>query len=167
MAFAGTTEPTRTVRGGPFRDKVIEVTTDDNVLFMLDFGQSTFAAIDGTFNVNAARGPKIEIFGRGGTINLYERRAVRAGAPALEVYRVDAVPGIGGWIVPESWTLTQEHERVEQLQRALLVDHLVDCVWEQRQPVLSAEHARHALEIMLKVTESARLGQALELTTSF
>ena len=167
VAFSGTTEPTRTVRGGPFRDKLIEVTTDDNVLFMLDFGQSTFAAIDGTFNVNAARGPKIEIFGRGGTININERRAVRAGAPPLEVYRVDAVPGIGGWITPESWTLTQERERVEQLQRALLVDHLVDCVWEQRQPVLSAEHARHALEIMLKVTESARLGQALELTTSF
>jgi predicted dehydrogenase len=167
VAFSGTTEPTRTVRGGPFQGKRIEVTADDNVLFMLDFGQATFAVIDGTFNVNASKGPKVEIFGRAGTININDRRAVQEGAPPLEVYRVDAVPGIGGWIVPESWALVRAQERVAQLQRAILVDHLVDCVWEQRQPVLSAEHARHALEIMLRVTESARLGQALDLTTSF
>ena len=47
------------------------------------------------------------------------------------------------------------------------IDRLVDCVREQRHPVLSAEHARHALEIMLAVTQSSRLGQAIELTTSF
>ena len=33
--------------------------------------------------------------------------------------------------------------------------------------VLSAEHARHALEIMLKATESARSGKALDLRTTF
>jgi predicted dehydrogenase len=167
VAFSGITEPTRVVRGGPFGGKQIEVTTDDNALFMLDFGQSTYAVIDGTFNVNAAKSPKIEIFGRGGTINIASKQDVSAGAAPLEVYRTDAVAGLGGWISPQSWELSQAQERVDRLQRAILVDHLVDCVWEQRQPVLSAEHARHALEIMLKVTESARLGQVLDLNTSF
>src|SRR3712207_7320571 len=64
VAFSGITEPTRTVRAGPFKGKQIEVTADDNTLFMLDFGQSTFAVIDGTFNVNAAKSPRVEIFGR-------------------------------------------------------------------------------------------------------
>ncbi len=167
VAFAGTTEPTRTVRGGPFQGKQIEVTTDDNVLFMLDFGQSTFAVVDGTFNVNAAKGPKVEIFGRGGTINLHDYRTTKDGVPPMEVFCVDAVPGMGGWIVPESWSVSLEQQRVERLQRAILVDHLVDCVWERRSPVLSADHARHALEIMLKATESARTGRAIDLTTSF
>ncbi len=167
VAFSGITSPTRVVRSGPFQGKTIQVTADDNVLFMLDFGGSSFAAIDGTFNVNASRAPKIEVFGREGTVSINDARNMRPGMPYMEVYRVDAVPGIGGWIVPESRVLTLAQQRVEELQRAILVDHLVDCLWEQRQPELSAEHARHALEIMLKVAESARTGQAVELTTSF
>ena len=167
VAFSGITEPVRTVRGGPFKGKQIEVTADDNTLFMLDFGQSTFAVVDGTFNVNAAKSPKIEIFGRAGTININDYLAVRAGAPPVEVYRVDAVPGLGGWITPEAWGFARAQERVDTLQRAILVDHLVDCVWGEARPILSAEHARHALEIMLKALESARTGQAIDLTTSF
>ncbi len=167
VAFSGITEPTRVVRGGPFEGKTIEVTADDNSLFMLDFGGSTYAVIDGTFNVNAARGPKLEVFGRGGTLNINDRQGTGAGAPPMEVYRVDAIAGLGGWVSPEAWRLSQAQQHVDRLQRAILVDHLVDCVWEGRHPVLSAEHARHALEIMLKVDESARLGQALDLTTAF
>ena len=167
VAFSGITEPTRTVRGGPYKGKQIEVTADDNTLFMLDFGQSTFAVVDGTFNVNAAKSPKIEIFGRAGTINIADYRAIRAGAPPIEVYRVDAVPGVGGWITPESTALAMAQERYTQLQRAILVDHLVDCIWNQTKPVLSAEHARHALEIMVMALESARTGRAIDLTTSF
>lgn len=166
-AFSGITDPTRTVNGGPFKGKQIEVTTDDNVLLMLDFGQATFAVIDGTFNVSAAKSPKIEIFGRAGTINVNNRHDVNAGAPPMEVYRTDAVAGVGGWILPQAWRLSMAQESAERLQRAILVDHLVDCVWERRRPVLSAEHARHALEIMIKVDESARTGRAIDLTTSF
>ena len=33
--------------------ETIEVTADDNTLLMLDFGESLFAVVDGTFNVNA------------------------------------------------------------------------------------------------------------------
>ena len=40
-------------------------------------------------------------------------------------------------------------------------------VAEGKHPVLSAEHARHALEIMLKAIESARTGRALDLETTF
>lgn len=167
VAFSGITEPTRTVRGGPFQGKEIEVTADDNTLLMLDFGESKFAVVDGTFNVNAAKGPKVEVFGREGTLNINDHRAIREGAPPIEVFRVNALPGLGGWITPLSWRMETAVERAEQLQRAIIVDHLVDCVWEQRQPVLSAEHARHALEIMIKAIESARSGQAVELTTTF
>lgn len=166
VAFSGITEPTRTVKGGPFAGKEIEVTADDNTLLMLDFGESAYAVVDGTFNVNAARSPRIEIFGRKGTINMSDRWG-REGVPPLEVYRTDAVPGMGGWIEPQSWALSREHERTQKLGRAIIVEHLVDCVWEGKRPDLSAEHARHALEIMIKCTESARSGRALELETTF
>jgi predicted dehydrogenase len=163
VAFSGITEPVRTVRGGPFKGKRIEVTADDNTLLMLDFGGSTFAVVDGTFNVNGARSPKIEIFGREGTISIADGPAESAG---LEVFRLDAVPGLSGWVQPTLREHAATQRRVASLKRAVLLDHLLDCV-DGKPSVLSGEHARHALEIMLKADESARTGRALELTTTF
>jgi predicted dehydrogenase len=165
VAFSGITEKVRTVRGGPFAGKKIDVTVDDNTLFMLDFGSSTYAVIDATFNVNAAKSPQVEIFGRAGTINLYSSWDGPPG-PWIEIFRLDAVPGLDGWIAPrERWSAVEGGQ--QRYQRAILVKHLVECVTENKHPVLSAEHARHALEIMLKAIESARSGRALDLRTTF
>ena len=167
VAFSGITEPVRTVRGGPFKGKEISVTADDNTLLMLDFGQSAFAVVDGTFNVNAAHSPRLEIFGRKGTISIPDRDDVRPNPPAIEVFKLDAAPGLDGWIEPRVGGLLAEQERQRKLRRAVVLEHLVDCLRDGRPPVLSVEHARHALEIMLKAIESARSGRALDLETTF
>jgi len=167
VAFSGITEPVRTVRGGPFKGKQIEVTEDDNTLMMLDFGNSTFAVVDGTYNVNAAKSPQIEIFGRAGTINLYNTRSGDGQVP-LEVFRLDAAPGMDGWITPRApGRLTAVEVETEQLKRSQVVKHAAECVRDGVHPVLSVEHARHALEIMLKSIESARSGKAIDLETTF
>jgi predicted dehydrogenase len=154
------------VRGGPFAGKIIDVTEDDNALFMLDFGGATFAVVDGTYNVHASKSPKIEVFGRQGAMNIRDGNA--SGDAPLEIYRTDALPGMDGWIQPRGWwQLRERQEWLDKLQRAVLLDHLADCVRTGEQPVLSAEHGRHALEIMLKVAESSRSGQTLDLTTTF
>jgi predicted dehydrogenase len=168
VAFSGITEPIRHVRGGPFKGKQIDVTADDNTLLMLDFGGSTFAVVDGTFNVNAARAPQVEIFGRAGTINLNNDQDVQAtGAVPIEVFKLDAVPGLDGWITPRtrSFDFRVQHQR--DLGRAIVVEDLIEAVRERKKPVLSAEHARHALEIMIKAIDSARAGKALDLETTF
>jgi predicted dehydrogenase len=166
VGFTGITEPTRVVRGGPFAGKVIDVTADDNALFMLDFGGATFAVVDGTYNVHASKSPKLEIFGRKGALNIRDGHG--SGDDPLEVYRTDALPGLDGWVTPRGWhQLRSGQAWHDKLQRAILLDHLADCVRNGERPVLSAEHGRHALEIMLKVAESSRTGQALDLTTSF
>ena len=164
VAFSGITEPTRTVRGGPFKGTEIEVTADDNTLLMLDFGESTFAVVDGTYNVNAARSPQIEIFGRAGTLNISNAHDTQN--PALEMFRLDAAPGVDGWITPRR-AFAHHQPEWEHLQRAVIVKHLAECVRDGTRPVLSADHARHALEIMVKAIESARTGQAIDLTTTF
>lgn len=168
VAFSGITEPVRIVRGGPFKGKKIEVTEDDNTLLMLDFGESTFAVVDGTFNVNAAKSPQIEIFGREGTINLTDSMGPRdPTAPPFEVFRLDAVPGVDGWITPRAHAVLAAQRRFEELGRTAVIEHLVDCVRTGERPILSAEHARHALEIMIGAKESARTGQAISLQTTF
>jgi predicted dehydrogenase len=166
VAFSGITEPVRTVRGGPFKGKEIEVTADDNTLMMLDFGESTFAVVDGTYNVNAAKSPQLEIFGRAGTLNLYNTQN-DATNPPLEIYRLDAAPRIDGWITPRQRSVGAYQRDWDMYKRAVLVKHLAECVRDGTHPVLSAEHARHALEIMNKAVESARTGMAIELTTTF
>lgn len=160
-AFAGITEEHRVVRGGPFGGLQIPVTTPDNCLFMLDFGDSTFAVVDGTFNVHASRSPKVEVFGRAGAMAIFQQDG-----PDLEVYRTDLAPGVDGWIAPNFWSAIADPRRA-MLRRALLVDHLADVVRGDAAPVLTAEHARHALEIMLAVFESAREGRVVELSTTF
>lgn len=165
VAFSGITEKVRTVRGGPFKGKKIEVTADDNTLLMLDFGDSAYAVVDGTFNVNASKSPQIEIFGRAGTLNLYNQ-ARDPSTPPLEIFRLDAVPGVDGWITPRNVAAGVEEEH-QRYRRAIMVKHLVDCIGEGKHPITSAEHARHALEIMLKSIESARSGRVLDLTTTF
>jgi len=160
-AFAGITDPTRTVRFGPFAGTVMPVDTPDNYLFMLDFGNSCFAVVDATFNVHASKSPKVEVFGRKGVLNIYT-----PDGPNVEVFRTEVVPGLDGWIAPTEWPVTDSEHR-DQLGRAVLVEHLARCVRTGERPALSGEHARHALEIMLAVGESAREGRVVELTTTF
>ena len=167
VAYSGVTAPTRLVRGGPFAGAEIKVTADDKVLLMLDFGKSTFAVVDGTFNVLAARSPKIEIFGLGGAINVYEPLPDDPVPRSLEVFRLDALPGVHGWVKPTYTELMFAPDRAAKLQRAVLVDHLVDCIIAGQTPVLSADHARHALEIILQAQELARDGVVKELSTTF
>ncbi|WP_020500361.1 Gfo/Idh/MocA family protein [Sciscionella marina] len=159
-AFAGITEPSRVVRAGPFQGLEMPVTAPDNCLFLLDFGESTFAVVDGTFNVHAARSPKVELFGRRGVLNL-----LTPDGPAVEVYRADAVPGVDGWIQPKLPLAADE--RRATYGRALLLAHLADVLLDDAPLVLSAEHARHALEIMLGVATSAREGRFVDLSTTF
>lgn len=47
-----------------------------------------------------------------------------------------------------------------------MLEHLADCLRDGTQPLLSAAHARHVLEIMLAARRSAAEGVAVELTTT-
>jgi len=165
-AFSGITEPTRVVRSGPAAGQEITVTTDDNTLIMLDFGGSTFAVVDGTFNVNAAKGPRLEVFGRAGTLNLPNNLLVNGGR-GIDLFRLDAAAGVSGWVDLDLTHLEPAQQRVDKLRRALLADHLADVVAGTAAPVLGADVARHALEIMLKAHESARTGRVVDLETTF
>jgi predicted dehydrogenase len=164
MAMSGITTPVRTVRGGPFAGLEIAVAEPDNNLVMLDFGGATFAVVDGTFNVVGSKSPRMEIFGLGGTL-IVNRDDVPA--PPVEVYRLDAAPGLSGWITPKAYGFPSGGDRFRELQRGALIEHLADCVREGSRPVPSAYHARHVLEIMLAARHSAADGIAVDITTTF
>jgi predicted dehydrogenase len=165
-AMAGRSADQRVVAGGPFAGQVVPVEVDDTVLVLLDLGDATFASVDCTFSVRAAHSPEVEIFGSLGTINLHNTR-LEPDRPAVEVYRVDAGGVDGSWSSPIDQEFRDRQVRVGSLRRAILIQHLVDCLRDQVRPVLSAEHARHTLEIILAARQSASTGARVELATSF
>lgn len=164
-AMSGITVPERRVRGGPFDGVTIQVSAPDNNLLLLDFGDATFAVVDGTFNVVASRSPRMEVFGLEGTL-LVNRDDVPA--PRVEVYRLDAAPGLAGWISPQAYGIFPvDPDRFAELARGVLIEHLADCVRDGKQPIASGRHARHVLEVMLAAQQSAREGRVIDVVSSF
>lgn len=164
-ALSGITVPERPVRGGPFDGMTIPVSAPDNNLILIDFGDSTFAVVDGTFNVVASRSPRMEVFGLEGTL-LVNRDDV--GSPPVEVYRLDAAPGLAGWISPQTYEIFPVgSDRFAELQRGSLIEHLADCIRDGVQPVASGRHARHVLEVMLAAQQSALEGRVIDVVSTF
>jgi len=144
------------------------VEVDDNNLILLDFGNATFAFIEATYCVWAARGPRREFYGSEGTLTVNARGA----AVPFEIYREDYELGVGGWMAPSAGGLAMTLPlRLGAARRdwslAVGVAHLADCILEDGKPVISGELARHGLEIMLAATESGRTGRMIDLETTF
>jgi predicted dehydrogenase len=164
-AMSGITVAERRARGGPFDGMVIPVSAPDNNLILLDFGDSTFAVVDGTFNVVASKSPRMEMFGLEGTL-LVNRDDVAA--PRVEVYRLDAAPGLAGWISPQTYGIFPiGSDRFAELARGVLIEHLADCIRDKTQPIASGRHARHVLDLMLAAQRSAREGRVVDAVTTF
>jgi predicted dehydrogenase len=169
-AFSGITERQRRAVGGAFDGLLIDVTADDNTVMLLDFGDSCFGLADGTFNMHATRAPRLEVFGREGTLVMHYNTNETGPNPPVELYQA-ATPGPegrrGGWAELDLSHLDRGQQHVGRVRRAVLIEHLADCLREGREPELSLARARHVLEIMIKAMDSARTGEAVELETSF
>ena len=164
-ALSGITVPVRRARGGPFDGLEIPVTAPDNNLLLLDFGEATFAVVDGTFNVVASRAPRMEVYGLEGT--LLVNRSDEA-LPPVELHRLDAESGDARWVTsPIGDRFPVGSDRFAELQRGALIEHLADCLRDGRQPVASGRHARHVLEVMLAAERSATEGRAMDVATTF
>ena len=149
--FSGRSRPVRVTTAGPFKGKQIDVEIDDNSLLTLDFGDAVFAFLDSTYCVPAALGPRLEIYGSDGTISL-----TGVGAESsLQLYR----SATGEW-------KTVEVPAAPPV-RDLGTLHVVDCLREGTNLVLTGERGRHLVDVMTRAPEAAAEGRTLELTTTF
>jgi predicted dehydrogenase len=165
-ALSGVTASERVVAEGPFQGKSIAVTTPDNNLLLLEWDKSVLAVIDGTFNVRASRSPQLEIFGLDGTVNVYDALA-QPDAARVEASILGGDGRLSGWEDLEDDRDRTAGERFRHLSRTVIMEHLADCLETGTAPVLSAQHARHVLEIMAGAQTSARDGVTVPLRTTF
>ena len=83
--------------------------------------------------------------------------------PMPEVYMDCPEKGIRGWIEPMAWINPPE----KLISQCCCLRDIIRAIENDTQPVLSAEHARHVLEIMCKIPEAIESGKVTELTTTF
>jgi predicted dehydrogenase len=153
-AFASHAQRRFMIKEGPFQGKEVPVQVPVNWHLLLDFGGGRQAAIEANNCVQGTRAPQLELFGRQGTIAL---DLIDVSAP-VEVLRAGR-----GW---ETVTLPRTG-RQKGPDHLLGIEHLVDCLQDGTEPVLSLEHAHHVVEIIDKAEQSAAEGRALELESTF
>jgi predicted dehydrogenase len=167
-AFSGVAVRERVARYGVAKGKRVDVGVADNTHMLLDFGDAVFASIDATYCVLSSQGPRMEFYGPVGVMNL----ASTVDDPPISVFRAEEDTELRGWLVPEKvyrGRVNPPRERVPRPEYGLVngVAHLVDHLIGRARLLLTAEHARHVLEVLLAVEESADRGKAIDLTTTF
>jgi predicted dehydrogenase len=169
VAMSGIAIPKREIRAGVAKGKTIDVGIDDNTMITLDFGGACFAHVDASFCVLSSKGPRTEIYGSQGVINL----AATPDEPPYEIFRDEPEHELRGWLTPERvyrgrlMPTTRHRESERTWSFANGVAHFVNVIEGREALIMTPEHGRHVLEIMLKSYDSARSGQTLELSTTF
>lgn len=157
-AFSGIAQGDRYWNG-----KKLDVEMDDNTVLLLDFGNGSFASVQGNFCTRKVKTPQIELYGEKGTMLLGGWCDM---SRPLEIYTEEQVLGSeAGWYKPEA-PLNAAPEPFTIWTVADLL-HVVDCAASGKKPLISGEHSAHVIEIIEKGYESARTGKAVELSTSF
>jgi predicted dehydrogenase len=151
-AMARTIMSEHVIGNGPAAGQRFHSEVADSVHLHLDFGR-LFATLDVSWCVQASRNEGFEVYGEHGTLS---GDPTYANTP-IHIFR----PG-SGWSVDEP---TPRLPRSDDWFQG--VAHLVDCVRHDTEPVNSAIHARHVLDIMLTALRSAQEGRALALQTTF
>lgn len=156
-ALSGRQVPELVIEGGVAQGRRITVAVDDTTLLLLDFGNATFAMVDASYNVLATRRPQFEIYGSSGVITMNPQQPA---PPQIEVYRGEDLPtGEPRWERPAvpgpRWHLGAG------------IPHFLECLRDRRRPIISGEHARHVLEVMLKAYAAATEGRTQTITRLF
>jgi predicted dehydrogenase len=161
QAMGTISEPTRLVRAGPMAGATIPVTSADHVLMNLEFANGALGQLLTSFAAPGTQAPWLELHFSNGTVS-FAGPSHEKDAPASIYFDDDSPLGLEGWVHglgPPSG------EPLGVVETGLA--HFVACLRGEEQPVLTAEHARHVLDIILSAYESMDDGRSHETETTF
>jgi len=145
--LVGTAIPERMVEG-----KLMKVEADDNAHICIEFANNCYAVVTTGFTIQKYRTPAIEIYGSTGTIQMMGDDWNPDG---YELWQNDT----GAWkVYPEThpnWPWTDG------------INHLVDCIIHGKKPIVTPEHAYHAIEIMEAARAAGKDGQRRDIESTF
>jgi predicted dehydrogenase len=150
-----------------FRGKMVPTDADDNTLITIDVGDTVYALAYGTAAGGVTRGFGANYFGTKGTITGLELNGEPLKYPGWEEARQAPNVNLGNQrllphvVGPHGEEGTQEHHVYEDVMQ------LVDWVREGKPSIVTAEHARHVIDIIESAYRASETGQTQELTTTF
>jgi predicted dehydrogenase len=152
----------RIVRGGPLAGRTIEVATPDHVLINLEFGSRAIGQLLASFGTAATQAPWLELHFTKGTISFpgvaWERDA------GASIYIDDDSPlGLEGWV--HGIQPPPPPDPLDVVETGVV--HFVSVLNGSEPPLLTAEHARHVLDVILQAYASISDGQSHETPTTF
>lgn len=162
QAIGAVAIPERVALSGPRPGASIAVTTSDHVLMQLEFDEPGMAQLLSSFAVPATKAPTLEVHCTRGTASLSGH--LSAAGPVDVFVDDDGAAPVQGWM--DGVPVTAEPPVTDDLVAGGAL-HFVSCLRGDVRPVLTAEHARHVLEITLTARQAVRSGQRLELGTDF
>jgi predicted dehydrogenase len=154
--------PSRVVRAGPLAGRTIAVTTSDHVLMNLEFAGGGLGQLLTSFAAPATLAPWLELHFANGTISFGGESSDEDGTASMFVDD-DSPLGLEGWV----HGLRPPPPGVAMGVVEAGVAHFIACVRGDAKAVLTAEHARHVLDIILKGYASIDDGQSHETVTTF
>ena len=145
-----------------FRGRMLPTDAHDNTLILLDFGNSCFALAYGT----AAGGPSgwcPTYYGTRGVISNFTINGTPLQYPGREL--AEQAPGWTGeqWLLPH---VVGPHRTIEEQHVFEDIMQLVDWVRDDIPSPVTAEHARHVIEIIEAAYMAGETGQTQELKTT-
>ena len=159
QAMGTTALPERDVRGGPLRGQTIKVTTPDHVLIHLEFDSGALGQLLASFATADTLAPWLEMHFERGVISF----GGKSWEPEIPINVFDATNGADG----SSWKPASDVPRDDGGVVEAGASHFVKCVLGEEQPVLTAEHARHVLEVVLAAYESIESSCAVDVRSRF
>lgn len=160
QAMGSISSPTRVVRGGPLTGRTIEVTTPDHVLINLEFRGGALGQLLASFGTPATKAPWLELHFPMATLS-FAGQSWEPDAPA-SLYLDDDGPGAN-----ERWTDGMDVPTDPNGVVETGVTHFIACLRGEATPILTAEHARHVLDVILKAYASIADGRSHETETTF
>lgn len=164
--IATCSEPRRIVRSGAFDG--MEIKSDilpDNYIISLDFGNGTIGVACCGF-VQKARANNVgygfEIFGSRGSIFLGDPTD-GSGIGKVKLYVDKPEQNLRGWIDPMPLKKAMPATYFD----TMCIPNLINAIENDCEPILSAEHARHVVEILNAIPVSVEEGCKVALKTTF
>lgn len=151
--------PQRVIRGGPLTGRTIEVTTPDHVLIHLEFRSGALGQLLASFATADTLAPWLELHLERGVVS-FGGKSWERDVPVM-VLDASTAAGDGTWRRATDAPV-DEFGTVE-----VGAQHFIRCVLGEEAPVLTAEHARHVLEVILAAYASIADGGSHEIETTF
>ncbi len=145
----------RVVRAGPLAGQTIPVTSPDHVLINMEFASGALGQLLASFGAAATQAPWLELHFRHGTVSFVGESSDRD-APASVYFDDDSSLGLEGWV--HGLRPPPPDDELGVVETGVV--HFIACLRGEERPMLTAEHARHVLDIILKAYDSIRDGQS-------